>query len=402
MEAVNFDAAIAQAVNRNPELQAARQEIAKAEGRLLQSGRLSNPEVETSARMQRLVSQGQESQFGLGFAQAFPITNRLRLEKQVARLDVERSRAELRNRERIVAGETARAFIDALRAREKVVQSDAAMAVAGESAKLVAERFAGGQATESEVGLAQLEGIRLRAEMQAQQGEAAALLVVLKQKVGLKPDAPFELGDSLSEVIAHLESRAAGGLNRADLDALGITAEQARVSQELADKEKWGDWKLRLDYETARTEDEPLGYRRDHSIGLGVSIPLPLWNRNEGRIAEQRAAEEQARFEAVARRSLIASALGEAKKRLGGLRASLGTVREQTFPLLDKTEAGLLDAYKKRGADLTQLFLVRRERNVTRQNEVATLGDIATALSNLETERGTHPALRRASGKTSK
>lgn len=221
-EAVSFDAAIVEAVKRNPELQAARQEIAKAEGRLLQSGRLSNPEVEMSARMQRLVSQGQESQFGLGFAQAFPITNRLWLEKQVAQLDVERARAEVRNRERIVAGETARAFIDALRAREKVVQSEAAMAVAAESAKLVAERFAGGQAPESDVGLAQLEGIRLHAEMQAQQGEAAALLVVLKQKVGLKPDAPFELGDSLSEVIAHLESRAAGRLNRADLDALGI------------------------------------------------------------------------------------------------------------------------------------------------------------------------------------
>jgi hypothetical protein len=65
---------------QNPDLAAARLRIREALGRMNQSGRLANPELEAGfdhdPRMQ-------ERKFEVGFSQRFPITGRLDLEKQV-------------------------------------------------------------------------------------------------------------------------------------------------------------------------------------------------------------------------------------------------------------------------------------------------------------------------------
>src|SRR5262245_54871871 len=76
------DAAADYAIKHNPVLAAARLRIEEARGRLQQSGRLSNPELELDFVRNTM---GREGELGVSLMQRFPLTARLRHEKAVSR-----------------------------------------------------------------------------------------------------------------------------------------------------------------------------------------------------------------------------------------------------------------------------------------------------------------------------
>ena len=92
-ESFTQDGAVAYALKNNPELAAARYSIGEARGRLLQSGRLANPELETDLKPN---VRGREFSFGVGFVQRFPLTSRLRLERAISQAEVTAAEAEVR------------------------------------------------------------------------------------------------------------------------------------------------------------------------------------------------------------------------------------------------------------------------------------------------------------------
>ena len=79
------DAAILEAVTKNPELGVAMIEIARAKSRLRWAGKLDNPELELSGSTDQLGANEGESTAEIALSQRFPITSRLRDEKNVRR-----------------------------------------------------------------------------------------------------------------------------------------------------------------------------------------------------------------------------------------------------------------------------------------------------------------------------
>jgi cobalt-zinc-cadmium efflux system outer membrane protein len=78
--------------------------------------------------------------------------------------------------------------------------------------------------------------------------------------------------------------------------------EQARAEIEAARRAPFGG--LEATVGTRRSEDAPSG---DRAWLLGLSMPLPLWDRNEGGVAEARAALQAAEFDLErAARDLVA------------------------------------------------------------------------------------------------
>ena len=99
------DSAVAIALTENRDLAAARFAIRQAEGRLKQAGLWPNPEFELSRQNDHAFANEGEYNFSTGFKQRFPITGRLTKAKAVARVDVAQALAEVRNQERLLAGE---------------------------------------------------------------------------------------------------------------------------------------------------------------------------------------------------------------------------------------------------------------------------------------------------------
>jgi len=124
-----------------------------------------------------------------------------------------------------------------------------------------------------------------------------------------------------------------------------------------------------------------------NSIGVGVSFPIPLWNRNRGNILAAEAAREQARLsfektkaQAVAEIATAALAFQDAQARWQSYRTSIRPKSEE----IRKTIAY---AYQKGGASLLDLLSTQRNDNDVRLAAAQAQSDviIATAALNAAT-----------------
>jgi cobalt-zinc-cadmium efflux system outer membrane protein len=132
----------------------------------------------------------------------------------------------------------------------------------------------------------------------------------------------------------------------------------------LAKASKWEDVHVGLAAEIDRSEDAPEGLQTDGFLGLKVSVPLPLWNKNEGRVLEAEASAGRLEKEAVA---LAARVRAEAAAAHGEMRAAQSIATQAKDMLIPKAillEERLTDAYRtaQPGSQLSDVLRAREKR----------------------------------------
>ena len=355
-----LDSAVIYAVAHNPDLAAARFSIAEARARLLGSGRLSNPELESELRPN---VRGREFSFGAGFVQRFPLTGRLRLERAVSGAELESAEAEVRAAGTRLAAAVRSVGVkilslDGSRAlKEKQIANSKELAAT--AAKIAATAEGSGlEATQFELEAQQLslDLLTLESERASLTGEARPLLgVPVSEAVEFTGSLPTpRIPESVSPDVAA----------RADYQAAMARAEAARRGIALAQANKWADAEVGLGAEVDRAEDAPDGLETEGIIGLKLSLPLPFWNKNEGRIQEAEAATLRAEKEADA---LAANVRAEVVATVGGMKAARRILDETSTVLLPKArslEKKIAGFYKQSqpGVLLTDVLRSREKR----------------------------------------
>jgi cobalt-zinc-cadmium efflux system outer membrane protein len=165
-----------------------------------------------------------------------------------------------------------------------------------------------------EANLAEIEAGRARARVLAAQREATSARLELQRLTGILPDREVRL---LDEVPA---GRAPTALDpdslislalarRPDLAAHTRAVDQAETLTGLARREAIPNVRIgvfverdALAYRGTGLPGAPVGSRALESprIGLGVSLPVPLFDRNQGEVAERKAQAQQARLRRAA------------------------------------------------------------------------------------------------------
>ena len=368
-----LESAVSHALKNNPELAAARFSIEEAQGRLLQSGRRSNPELESDLKPS---VRGREFTFGVGFVQKFPLTNRLRLEKAVSQAELAAAESEIRAAEwrlaaavRTVGGkylslQQSRALKERLIANSRELANSAAdLAKRAEGSEAEAAQF------ELEAQQIELELLQIESEKAVLAGELRPLLGISSaETVGIKGELP---GISLPEGAAVDVSQ------RADYQTAQAKAEAARQGIDLARANRWEDLSVGLSAEVGRAEDAPEGLETEGFIGLRFSLPLPLWNKNEGRIKEAEAAAARTRKEVDA---VALQVRAEAAAALGEMKAAARIVDETGNALLPKAQSieDKLAKFYKEAQPGTQLSDVLRAREKRLALEQAKLDALRT------------------------
>jgi cobalt-zinc-cadmium efflux system outer membrane protein len=283
------ESAVNHALKNNPDLAAARYSIEQARGRLIHSGRLLNPELETELKPN---VRGREFSFSAGFMQKYPLTNRLWLERTISEAEVRVAEAEVLNAGRLLSAEVrtqavklqAISSMKGLKEQQKknsaALQGEAALlAKAGEGSGLDAAQF-------------ELEAQQLSLDVLQLETEATVLAGTLRPLLGLKATESVIISGGLPE------PSGGGGApaveQRPDYRAARAKEEAARTGIELARKNKWEDASYGLMYEREQVEDEGYGLKKEDFIGFKFSIPLPFWNKNEGKIHEAEATAARA------------------------------------------------------------------------------------------------------------
>jgi cobalt-zinc-cadmium efflux system outer membrane protein len=375
------------ALAHNPSLAAARLRIDEARGRVLGAGRLANPELEIDfAQNVRMP----ERSLGIAFMQRFPLTARLRLEKAVSQAELAAAEAEVRDAERKLVAEARAAAVKFLALRGQRELRRQQLANSRDQTEFVSRRVAAGEAAAVEVVQLDLEGQQLTVEMLQLDAARAVLAGELRQLLGIAATERVEIEGALPPP-APLPGAGAKGASRADLAAARHLADAAQHSLALAKARRWEDVGIGVTAGGERTEDAPEGFSNDYFLGLKLSLPMPIWNRNEGGITEASAA--------AARAGKVADALAfnirsEAEAARGEMAALAKLVSEMDGGLLPKAaqlEEQLRASYGTGQTPLTEVLRARTRRLELAQRRVDALRDYHLARIRYDAAIGAQP-----------
>ncbi len=110
-------------------------------------------------------------------------------------------------------------------------------------------------------------------------------------------------------------------------------------------------------------QDQANGQReRTGFVGFRVSIPLPLWNRNQGEIAEKDARAERQRLEAEALASTITTEADAARREMQAHAELANEAHNRLLPLVKEQTKQLEEAYSAGQTDLLSLLRARDQR----------------------------------------
>ncbi len=266
---------------QNPELAAARLRIREALGRTRQSGRLANPELETSFEAGPATREGK---FEVGLWQRFPVTGRLRLEKELSLIDLRSAETEVREVERRIVADARETVVKVLAIRQRRGLLEKQSDLAKQFAEFLSEIAAKGEGSLIDAGQAKLEAASLAMEIQQLEVKETALLGGLKPLLGMKPGESLSVGGSLPE--AMLPATAADPSRRPDFQLAQLAAQAAAQGLALEQARRYDDVEGGFFAAAERSEDVPEGFETAAIIGLRFNIALPFWDNNEGAIEE--------------------------------------------------------------------------------------------------------------------
>jgi outer membrane protein, heavy metal efflux system len=304
-DGLSVERLIESASSRRADLLAARQRLAIAEGRLVQAGLRPNPVFETEYGSPRFLAGETEYDFSVGLSQTFELGGKRGKRRAVAELELQQVRAEIAALERQIAFEVRRKYTRALAAARQLDVVERLLAADVELVRVTEARLNEGDVAPIALNLVQVESDRLRVQRIEARNELETELLEIRSLIGIEVSEPMRLAPQ-NDRPPRLEL----GLNelietalrdRADLQAakLGERIGAARIN--LARAQGVPDVTPSVRYSRSRTFiDLPAsagGERvnsRDNELTFGVSIGLPIFNRNQGGIASASGEQIQA------------------------------------------------------------------------------------------------------------
>jgi cobalt-zinc-cadmium efflux system outer membrane protein len=292
---MTVDELVGRALAENPTLQAARAEVEAARGRLLQAGLRPNPMLDVG--LQQSVS-GPDQNLMVGVTLPLDLNRRREGRVGVAESELAVKGAQVAERVRMLRADVRLKAGDLLAARRNLEITEELLELNRQGLELVRERARRGAVPSLEENLLRVEVNRLAATRQLLESRVEVLGLQLKLLAGLEPDAPLVLRGELTSGAVPLErqeelSRALA--TRPDILAAGAEVElaAAKVRKEQAEG-RWdasvnvGYMRQNFGYNlnglTERGELRPIS-DIFHYVGGGVTVTLPVRNRNQGNIA---------------------------------------------------------------------------------------------------------------------
>ena len=356
--AFTSESAVRHALANNVDLAAARLTVEEARGRLAKAGRLADPELESELKPD---VRGREGVLGFGLTQRFPLTARLRLEKAVSRAELAVAEAEVSDAERRLAAEVALAAVDWLALGTQRALKERQLANSRELVE-AADRAAGvGEGSALEAAQFDLEAQQLVTQLLQLDTGHAALLGALRPLLGVPAPEPIEIIGPQPEV-AVVGAEAVALSRRADHRASLARREAAERALALARANRWQDLGVGLLGEMERAEDSPACIRQDNFVGLRLSLPLPFWNRNQGRVQEATANAQRRVKESEALAFRIRAEVEAAETQLAVAAKIVGEVTATLLPKAAQLEERLAKLRAEGQASLADVLRARERR----------------------------------------
>lgn len=291
---LSLDTLVAQTIGQNPELRFYQAEIAAAKGGRRQAGIYANPELSTSLGAKRVSGSGFSAEgaaWSVSVLQTFEYPGRISLRKAVANQDIRLAELGLDQFKAALAARARTLGYNLLTAQEK---AQAATEVANRLQELLdflVQRDPAGVTPLLEVRVIEASVVTFRKRaIEASQALQTALFEVNLLR-GQPLDTPLRIADTqlkLPTVPDRERLLESARIKNFDIRTRLAELEQQGFKLELSKNQRWPEISVGPFVSQDKAGD------RETVAGIGISLPLPLWNRNAGNIETEKARQQQA------------------------------------------------------------------------------------------------------------
>lgn len=321
--ALTLERALALAMQSNPQLAGARHEVQAIAGTVLQAGLRPNPVLDLG----QVDTRRDTRETTVQLSQTFELGGKRARRVEAAERGQDAATADLRARAADVRADVTIAFSALLAAQERVRLARESITVASHVTSTVARRVEAGKVSPVEATRARVAEANVRLEARRVDGELATARMTLAGLWGsVMPRFDHVLGDP--DALPELP-------NWADLlRNIGNTPAVSRARIDIARR------KAQLLLEQSRRMPDvtvAVGMKRSQELGLnqavvGVSVPLPLFDRNQGNVLEASRRVDQAGAAFLATQTETHKDLAQAYQALDTARQEAQALRADILP----------------------------------------------------------------------
>ena len=315
--------------------------------------------------------------------QLFEIGGKRARRRESAAAGFAAAEARLRDARRLLDVAVTKAYLAALLAGENVTILKQSAASLRREAQIAEIRLRAGDISKADKMQIEIAAARLELDAQTAESNAVQARITMEILVGTKnPTGAWVPGDTLEQLasLPFLASQVTPGAARPDVQAAEAARRKAGADLKLARAMRIPDPTFQLQYEH-QPPDQP------NTIGLGVSFPLPLWNRNQGAIKAAEAAQTQAALQVEKVKAQAAAEIATAQSAYAEATARWRRYQEQIQPQSGQVRQTVAFAYEKGGASLLDLLSAERNDNDIRLATALATADSAAAAANLAAAR---------------
>jgi cobalt-zinc-cadmium efflux system outer membrane protein len=383
---LRLEVALGLAMGANPEISVALREQEATEGVRIQAGVRHNPYISSEIQDTRSDTQ----QITLQFNQEIELGNKRESRLALADILHTKATAELDALKATIHANTVNAFYEVLVAQERLALSKSSFEVANAAVNAATKRVNAGKSspveeTKSNIAAssAKIELNQSNSQLNSARKRLSALwgnpFPVFEQAYGDVENIP--LVPSFENLLALLENAPAIGIANLEVSARG------------------GSTKL------ARSQSTPnitisAGIVHNNELGLnqaliGLSVPIPLFDRNQGNVQEAVSLQYKAQDELIALKTQLATKLAGEHERLSVARLSAISLREEILPGAQNAFEAANKGFNAGKFNFLDVLDAQRTLFQAKSQYIQVLLDAHQAIAEIESILGhvvTHPA----------
>ena len=278
---------VALALQNSSELAALKKDVAATQALAVQAGTMSNPTLELEGATGSLTGTPGAGTALIALSQELPFFGKLRLRRKAAESEAEAQQRKLDNAMRLLKDEVVTLALDYSLSEKRYELAAEMVKLNRELVSIAEKRFTAGDIPELELNVTKVELARAESRLLEVERDRIPLRINLASLTGLNETA-ITLSETQTLPIPSINKQnlvSQALFARPDLQALALEQERADTESRLAQVEAFPNLTVGLFAQWQSSTVEVGGFsalNSDKLLGLRLSMPIPLSDRNTG------------------------------------------------------------------------------------------------------------------------
>jgi cobalt-zinc-cadmium efflux system outer membrane protein len=385
---LTLEEALSLALQRNPTLQAQAQSVVSSQANQVTAGLRPNPQF-----------QNDTTSATVGVYQEIEIGGKRSARQDSASSATEISETDLADARRILIRTVRQAFIGALLARSNVTLAQENLSSFRDVVELNRVRLQQGALSGADFLKIELQSLQFETDLRDASVALETAKASLRQLVGRDLPEDFDVAGDLRATPwdrSLEELRQIALTNRPDLKSAQTGIQKAAADIRLAKANSYPDPTIGASLlHTGNEIGGPSWFQpfypkgeTSNAMGLGISFPIPLFNRNQGEIARARSEEQRAEFMAQAARDQILQEVESAYAAFESSRSRVRLYEEKYLSLAKQARDSAEFAFRKGATSILDFLDAERTYRATQLAYRQELASYQIGLAQLEAAAG--------------